>query len=256
MVVLWAAWSLLAWPLAFLCMLLTALSCLPMLPFRSLAGVRTRVYFLILAWISRVCLVRVRVTADAGFDPDRRSIYCMNHTSVLDPFLMIHVVRHPYCGLVNAVQLGMPVYGWVLRLGNAIPVGARSEGQFADMVKDVAERVARGLSVVICPEAHRTTDGKLREFKRGAFYLARESGMPVVPVAVRGLFRVLPKGRWLIRGGTVDVHLGPQIDLTGYTDEQVRELAVRSREFIAAFVERGETVKDGVAALTPAGAAR
>jgi len=250
-VVLWALWSLVAWPLAALWMVATMLLCLPMLPFRALDRFRTALLFGLLSNLTRLCFVRVRVTADPGFDPDRRSVYCMNHTSVLDPFLMIHVVPHAYCGVVNSVQLNMPVYGWVLRLAHAIPVGSRSEGQTADIARHFADRVARGLSVVICPEAHRTVDGKLREFKRGAFYLARNAGLPIVPVAVRGLFRVLPKGTWIIRGGTVDVHLGPQIDPAGYTGEQIGALAARCKEYVGAWVERGEAIPDAVRVLTP-----
>ena len=94
------------------------------------------------------------------------------------------------------------------------------------------------------PEAHRTMDGKLRPFKRGVFTIARDAGLPIVPLAVRGAYGMLPKGAITCRPAKVEVYMAPPIETAGLTDAQLTELMDRVRQVIEAWVERGEKLGD------------
>lgn len=70
--------------------------------------------------------------------------------------------------------------------------------------------------------------------------MARDAGLPVVPLAVRGLHAICPKGSWLLRPGTIDVYVGPQVETAGLSDEEVGALAVRFQRAIGEYVRTGE----------------
>jgi 1-acyl-sn-glycerol-3-phosphate acyltransferase len=86
-----------------------------------------------------------------------------------------------------------------------------------------------GDSFVVFPEGHRTRDGRLGSFYPGAFRLAVQAGVPVVPMGLRGLRNVCPAGDWRIRPGTVDVLFGEPIATSHLTEADAPDLARRTR---------------------------
>jgi 1-acyl-sn-glycerol-3-phosphate acyltransferase len=241
--ILWAPYSLAVWATSFAWMVtLTGLS-LPLtlvIPFARLQRFGPAYS---LGWIPRLTLSRLRVHFDAGYDRDRTSIYCQNHVSVLDGPIALGALPVSFCGIQKASYLKIPGYGWLMRLGNAIgvpPAGAPK--RYENVAAACRERASRDISVLVFPEAHRTLDGQVREFRRGIFEIAVASGLPVVPVAVRGMFEILPKGTWITRPGRIDVYVGPQIDTEGLDDDGIDALMDRVHAAMSAFVAEGRLV--------------
>ena len=192
----------------------------------------------------------IRTHVDPNYRFDRVSVFAQNHVSILDGFIACGAIRVPLCGLENAAHLSVPGYGWLLRLANAIPVRrAATGGRYAEVQQAFRERASRGISIITFPEGHRTLDGNLRPFKKGVFRIARDAGLPIVPIAVRGAYRMLPKGQLAIRPGWLDVYIAPQIDTDGLTDEQIPLVMERVRQIMEAWIHRGE--KLGHLALQP-----
>jgi 1-acyl-sn-glycerol-3-phosphate acyltransferase len=79
----------------------------------------------------------------------------------------------------------------------------------------------RGYSYLIFPEGTRSRDGKIQAFRRGGFFLALESGAPIVPVTIRGTFELMPKGQWRARKGRVRVAFHEPVPLGGRTVEDM-----------------------------------
>ena len=87
-----------------------------------------------------------------------------------------------------------------------------------------AESIRNGCPVILFPEGTRTRDGKLQTFKKGAFHLATIAGVPVVPVAIRGTFGIMPPGSIHVRPGPVDVFFEQPIDLARFDSDRPLEL--------------------------------
>lgn len=239
--ILHALWSIVAWSIAFVLQIGVAVVCLPLMlfiPFEKLQGGWPSS---IVGFIPHLTLSRRTVVWDRAFDPKRVSVFVANHTSMLDGHIAVHALPHPFCGVENASHLAIPGYGWLMRMANAIPI-PKGVGRI-EAVKDAArERATRGISVLAFPEAHRTMDGKLRPFRRGAFIMARDAGLPVVPFAIAGMYYVFPKGTWIVRPGHFEIYIGPTLETAGKSDEELEVLAAECNRIITAWVERRETV--------------
>jgi 1-acyl-sn-glycerol-3-phosphate acyltransferase len=189
------------------------------------------------ARVLNVARSRVRVTHDPNFDPARNSVFCQNHVNLLDAFSACNAIPQAFVGMMLAWHFKVPGYGWMMRATHGIPVQPFRKGQTDELIREVRDRVEKGLSILTFPEAHRTLDGKMRPFKRGVFYMARDSGLPVVALAVRGMYEVNRKGSALIVPGDVDIYVGPQLETRGLGDEQLGELARELKAAMAEFVE-------------------
>ncbi len=186
-----------------------------------------------------ITLKKPTLTYHKDFDPKRVSFFMMNHTSVLDAHVALWAIPHAFCGVQHAHHFNVPVYGWLMKRGNGIGVTKGGQGQAQLVADQVADRVRRGISILGFPEGRRTQNGRILPYRRGLFTMARNSGVPVVPIAVRGLWQVLRRGEWVIRPHPLDIYVGPQIETQGMSDAEVEQLADNFCEFTADYVENG-----------------
>lgn len=182
--------------------------------------------------------MRVRVEGLERLDRRQTYIFLANHVNILDGFLLYGHLPWVFRGLELAGHFSWPVYGLFTRLFGNIPVDPASPATTARGLRRAALLLRSGISILVLPEGHRTRDGRLGEFGRGAFRLAVQSGVPVVPVVMAGTFRVMRTGTWRITPGAVRVIVGepltaPESRRAGL--EGIRDLARgRMREMLAA----------------------
>jgi 1-acyl-sn-glycerol-3-phosphate acyltransferase len=187
------------------------------------------------AFTVRLATIRVRVHYHPDFDPDERSVFCQNHINLLDGHVASAAIPHAFSGLMNAWQFKIPIYGWLMRMSKGIPVRKQRRDKIIDDISSEArKRKEIGMSVLTFPEGHRTRTGRPGPFKRGVFLMARNAGMSVVPIAVRGLYEANNKntGWFFDPFKTVDVFVGPQFSTEGLDNEQMGDLADRLRTWI------------------------
>jgi 1-acyl-sn-glycerol-3-phosphate acyltransferase len=79
-------------------------------------------------------------------------------------------------------------------------------------------------SVFIFPEGTRTRNGQIGRFKRGAFTIARDLHLPIVPITINGAFKALPKGLNYITPGTIEMIIHQPIDTTNLSDDNLNEI--------------------------------
>ena len=148
--------------------------------------------------------------------------------NLLDAFIASKAIPHVFCGLMHKWQFKIPIYGWMMKVSNGIPVDPKSpKGILSSMTIDAQKRRADGFSILTFPEGGRTLDGSVRKFKRGVFLMARDAGYPVVPVAVQGNFEVNQKGSRLFKSGQINVYVGPQMPTSRLSNDQLLDLAAR-----------------------------
>lgn len=238
--VVYAPYSIAVWIMTLSWMAGLVTSCIPLTWWRPFERFQTRWPQPQIAWALRFGFNRLKVEYDEGYDPNAVTVFVQNHVSVLDAHVATGSIKQPFCGLENASHAKIPGYGWMMRMGNAIWVHPKRPNKYVEIAGAFRERAARGISVLTFPEGHRTLDGKLRPFRRGVFAIARETGMPVSVVAVRGMWRVLPKGTFVLRPRTIEVYVGPQIQVAGLDDAELEDAIGAVRDVMEAWIERGE----------------
>lgn len=198
-------------------------------------------------WLSRLYCwgqvaatgARWRAVVDPAVDPGRPYLFAANHVNLLDHVTMYNATPHYKQGIELEDHFRIPVYGWFMRQRGTIPVekGAGAE-QVERLRARVAAEIARGRSILVFPEGTRTRDGRVRRFRKGVFVIARDLGLPIVPVAVTGMYEILRADSALMRPGKeVTVYCDAPIDPTGVPDAEIPQLAQRVREVIAARVD-------------------
>lgn len=191
-----------------------------------------------MAAVLKFTLSKVEVIYDPDFDHERRSIFVQNHVNLLDAHAACASIPHAFCGLMNAWQFHIPMYGWIMRLANGIPV-PKGAGRYKAIAEAARERARMGISILTFPEAHRTLDGKVHEFKRGVFWMARGAGLPIVPLATRGMFDLMRKGSLMLKPTRITIYVGAQIETEGLKDEELLQAMERAQKIVADFAERG-----------------
>ena len=161
---------------------------------------------------------------------DQTYIIMMNHTSFADVFFSMQPLRGKYTALLASFNFKIPIWGTMLRSFNAIPVYRRNKQKAIQAIKQ-AETIIKelGYHVVIFPEGTRTTNGKLQKFKKGGFHMAINTGVPIIPIAVKGGFNLKPKTRWYIKPSIIDIEVGKPIDVTKYSVSELDKLITHTR---------------------------
>lgn len=229
-------------------MLGTSVVSLAAYPFRSPAAQSlwsARAFRKVL-WVTRS---KLDITYDEVFDREVPSVFCFNHVNVLDAHTACATIPQPFVGLMLAWHFKLPGYGWMMRATHGIPVHPRAAGRTDELTAEAKQRAAAGLSILVFPEGHRTLDGNVRPYRRGMFFMARAAGLPIVPVAVRGMYAINRKGSALFRPGRASVYVGPQISVEGLSDDEITKLVTAVQAAVADYVEGRDDEGRGLAAL-------
>ncbi len=153
----------------------------------------------------RLAGVRVQTIGLEKLDPSRTYIFMSNHVSNIDPPLMLPLIPRRTSVMAKKELFSYPLLGRIMRLGSLVPVDRGNREAGISAVRGASEVVRRGVNMTIYVEGHRSFDGKLLPFKKGPFYLAMESNVPVIPVTISGTHYAMPKQRFAIKPGTVEV---------------------------------------------------
>ncbi|MFS4472897.1 MMPL family transporter [Chryseobacterium sp. T20] len=150
--------------------------------------------------------VKKRVIKNLSEDFSKPAVIIANHTSFLDT-LAIAMATHKIIYLVNDWVYESPVFGKLVRALGFYPV---SQGIENGMDK-LKEKIAQGYSLVVFPEAERSYTNDVKRFHKGAFYLAEQFGLDILPLYIHGNSEVLPKGDFIIYDGSITVKVGNRI---------------------------------------------
>jgi 1-acyl-sn-glycerol-3-phosphate acyltransferase len=188
---------------------------------------------------------RIRVQGAENVRPGEAYVYMANHASLLDTPALFAGLPHPFRIMAKRGLFWIPFMGWHLWTAGNFPID-RGEGRRTAMsLRRVIDRVSTGRSLAVFPEGTRTRDGRLQELKPGAFKIALRAGVPIVPISIRGTFKLLPRSTLVPRPGRIDVVVGAPIDTRPYGEGRLPELIQRTREAIQAGLEEtAEPVPD------------
>src|SRR3954467_607882 len=174
---------------------------------------------------------RFRYSGKIPENPRRPYVVVSNHESFAD-ILLISYLPWEMKWLSKAELFRIPVMGWMMRLAGDIPVKRGFGPSAAEAMERCRQVLDRRVSVMIFPEGTRSRTRELLPFKDGAFRLAIEAGVPILPLAVSGTGTALPKHGWRFGRSAAEVRVLEPIETTGLTLDDVPALKLRVREVI------------------------
>lgn len=182
--------------------------------------------------VLKISQVQVTVRGIEHLDRTRPYVFVANHGGYYDvPALGIALKPFQLRWAAKKELLKIPFLGWGLRATRNVIVDRNKPERAARSLSGAKERIQAGISMVFFPEGTRSRNGKILPFKRGGFLVAAETRTPVVPITINGSARVFGENPWHIRGGKIEVLVGPPILPKGSTGE-ADLLGRRAREFM------------------------
>jgi 1-acyl-sn-glycerol-3-phosphate acyltransferase len=165
--------------------------------------------------ILRGLSIPLEVEREAELDPERPFLFMSSHRSVFDIFALFLATRHSLRMVAKRELFFIPIFGWALWMCGFIPIDRSNRESAIRSLGEAARKVREGISVLVFPEGTRGPGDGLLPFKKGGFVLALEAGVPVVPIAILGSERIMPKGSLKVGRGRIRVRLGRPIPTSG-----------------------------------------
>lgn len=173
--------------------------------------------------------IRIQVTGRESIPARTACIFMSNHVSNLDPPALLPQIPGQTSAFLKRSLMKIPVLGYAFKLGDFIPVDRDGRVESAQESTAAARRVLeKGIHIITFVEGTRSLDGRMLPFKKGPFYLAKETGVPCVPISIYGTEAMMPKGSLRIRRGTAHIVFHPPIDPAIYETREDLLAAVRA----------------------------
>lgn len=178
---------------------------------------------------ARICLavslVRVKVTGRENIDPETSYVFVANHQGAYDIFAVYGYLNHNFKWMMKKELRKFPVVGFSCAAAGQIFVDNSSPAAIRRTMAKAEQTLSGGMSLVVFPEGSRTFTGKMRAFHKGAYQLAMEFRLPVVPVTIDGAFEVMPRTSYLPHWGTIRLTIHKPVSAPA--DEADRNRVIR-----------------------------
>jgi 1-acyl-sn-glycerol-3-phosphate acyltransferase len=160
------------------------------------------------------------------------AVYASNHTSYMDTPVIFSALPFQFRILARKELWPIPFIGWYLNRSRQIQIDTGNPRATLSSLSVGAKALRSGMSLFVFPEGGRTSDGELRPFLSGAAYLAIRAQVPLVPIALSGVYELLPIHTRHFFPGEVTLSVGEPIETTGMTLRQSEELTEKLRTAI------------------------
>ncbi|MFC9897683.1 lysophospholipid acyltransferase family protein [Nocardia sp. NPDC127579] len=165
----------------------------------------------------------------------RPAVFVFNHQSQLDALVIAWVLRRDFTAVVKQEARRYPIFGYLMDFIGVLFIDRAKPAAAIETLRPAVDLLRSGVAVAVAPEGQVSPTASLRAFKKGAFHLAIQAGVPIVPVVIRNAGAVLWRSSALVDPGEITVTLLPPIDTRDWRvdsiDEHVRRVrAIFERE--------------------------
>lgn len=165
---------------------------------------------------------RLTVTGREHLNPRRPAIYVVNHTSLIDLFIALKLLPYGTVGVAKKEVVRYPFFGQMYLLSGHLRLDRGRHEAAVRKMRALGEHVRqKKLSIAFSPEGTRSRDGRLLPFKKGLVHLALQTGLPVVPVVIKGAHLIWRKNSLAVAGGPVHVEVHPAVDTSHWSLDQI-----------------------------------
>ncbi len=158
----------------------------------------------------------------------RPAVFLFNHQSQLDVLILAKLLRGGFTGVAKKELANSPGFGMMFRLADVAFVDRQDNAQARKALEPAVQKLRDGISLVIAPEGTRSATPALGPFKKGAFHVAMQAGVPIVPIVIRNSGELMWRGATTIHAGTVQVAVLPPVAAEGWDpaglDEHIHEV--------------------------------
>ena len=151
----------------------------------------------------------------------RPAVFVINHQSKLDFYVMFTLLRRGFTGVAKKEAENTPGFKTFLKMAEMAFVDRSDTSKAIEALKPAVDRLKRGLSICIAPEGTRSYSPQLGRFKKGAFHIAMQAGVPIVPVVIRNAGELMTRSELAMRPGKVQVAVLPAIDVSKWKVEEL-----------------------------------
>jgi len=159
----------------------------------------------------------------------RPAVFIFNHQSATDALILARLLRRNFSGVVKTEMQSNPLVGTILGAVGTMFIDRGNHDQAIDALKPAVRRLKERISIAIAPEGQRSLGYKLGEFKMGAFHIAMQAGVPVIPIVIANSSDSMPKTGAIIRPARIDVKVLPPVATDDWTAATVHEHADQIR---------------------------
>ncbi len=177
--------------------------------------------------IMKTILSPVTIAGLDKIDTTKPFVYAVNHSSALDIPVLYTSLPFQFRIIFKKELLSYPFVGWHLKRSGQICIDQQNPAASISTIRSGLKTLKAGMPLVIFPEGGRTPDGNLLPFMPGAFFLAIKGGVDVVPVALVGMYELLPMNTYNIRSRPLEMRVGEPIPTSAYTLRTLDQLAAR-----------------------------
>jgi 1-acyl-sn-glycerol-3-phosphate acyltransferase len=160
-------------------------------------------------------------------------VFVANHQSTIDVCALFRALPVPIRFVIKQELAKVPFIGWYARAMGMVFIERGHAREAVGRLHAVASLLRAGESLCAFPEGTRSRNGSVRPFKGGAFQVALQAGVPVVPIAIEGSGRVLPASGFRVRPGKITVRVGEPIPTAGLHAGDRHALAQRAHDAVA-----------------------
>ena len=192
-------------------------------------------YFPAVIWGRLFCylaFIRVKINGKENVSPKKSYIFVANHQSIYDIFVVYGWLNNRFKWLMKNTLRKIPLVGLACEKAGHIFIDRSHPLKAQKSIKKAEEKMKNGASLVIFPEGSRTKDGNVNRFKRGAFKIAEDLKLPLVPITIDGAYNVMPYNSFYIRSGKIVVTIHQSIDCKQLTSENMEEYITKAREAV------------------------
>lgn len=187
-------------------------------------------------WWGRVvcylCLVKVDVHGLDRLNAQQSYVIACNHQSVFDIFAVYGWLPMIFKWVMKAELRKIPFVGKACEAAGHIFINRTNPVAAKHSLEKAEEQLVKGVSVVIFPEGTRTKTGKMGPFKKGAFRLATDIRLPIVPVTFKGSFERMCKNSFIVRPGTIQLIIHEPIPVEQFLPDNTPELMKKTWDVI------------------------
>ncbi|MFH1826508.1 MAG: lysophospholipid acyltransferase family protein [bacterium] len=172
--------------------------------------------------------IKLNVSGLGNIPRDKAVIFASNHQGAMDIFLVLALLPVNFRFAIKKELFKIPFFGWYLKKAGYFSIDRKLILSAYRTVEKIIDYIKSGESVLIFPEGTRSKTGELGRLKRGSLLAALKSGAPIVPIAISGSVKIMPRGSFLLNPCPVKFSVGQPIEIKSEEDydnkvEEVRQ---------------------------------